>query len=124
MKTIAFSLWGGRVSPVFESSSQLFIIGLEDNLIAWQKTISLIPLSRMESIRILPENNVDVLICGAISTPYAKMIQAQGVELFAFVTGEFQHVLQAYLNGTITVSCSMPGCGRRRRRRRRGKNQQ
>ncbi len=68
----------------------------------------------------MPEHNVDILVCGAISNVYARMIEAQGIELIAFISGEFLDVFNAYLNGTITVNYSMPGC---RRRRRKGNNQ-
>ncbi len=122
MQTIAFSLWGSRISPVYESSTQLQLIGLKDSQTAWQKKLSLYRLSQMESIKILSENNVDTLICGAISNVYANMIQAQGIELLAFISGNFEDVLHAYLSGTIVLSCSMPGCRRKRRRRRRGHN--
>jgi len=122
METIAFSLWGNRISPVFESSSQLHIVGLEYSRIIRQKTVSLHGLSRMSVIEALPQNGVDTLICGAITNVYARMIEAQGIEVIGFISGEFRDVLRAYLSGTITVNFSMPGCARRRRRRRRGNN--
>jgi len=55
----------------------------------------------------MPVHNVDILVCGAISNLYARMIEGQGIELIAFISGNFRDVFNAYLNGTIMVNYSM-----------------
>ena len=123
MKTVACTVWGDWISPVFESSSQLCILQVEKGRISRQKTMSMCPLSWAGRIEMLLQHKADILVCGAISNVYSRMIEAQDIEVIAFVCGHYLDVIEAYLQKTIRTSCSMPGCGKRRRRRRRGGNQ-
>jgi predicted Fe-Mo cluster-binding NifX family protein len=53
---------------------------------------------------------VDTLICGAISRPLAYMITTAGINLIAWISGQVEDVLQAFLRGNVfDIQFLMPG---------------
>ncbi|MBN2126134.1 MAG: hypothetical protein JW821_17680 [Deltaproteobacteria bacterium] len=59
--------------------------------------------------------NVNILICGAISRPFARMLGAAGINVIPEISGLAEEVLEAYLQGTLFHGkFLMPGCRRRR----------
>ncbi len=65
--------------------------------------------SRAERLR---ELGVNVLICGAISNPLAKMLRGLGIVLIPWKCGLIEEVLTAYFSGTLEdARFSMPGIG-------------
>ncbi len=64
---------------------------------------------------------IDALVCGAISRPQEAFLQAYGVAVVPFVTGNLREVVDAWGAGTLgSDTFAMPGCGRGRGRRFRG----
>jgi len=54
--------------------------------------------------------NFEPLVCGAISRPLADMVMASGIEIFPYITGHIDNVLQAYMTGQLSnPEFSMPG---------------
>ncbi len=74
----------------------------------------------------LVDCGVEVLICGALSRPFAAMTVHSGIELVPFVTGGVEEVINAYMQGGLSdTRFRMPGyresppwCQQRRCRRR------
>ena len=61
----------------------------------------------------LREMGVRTLLCGGISTDLAREIEAGGVEVIPWVSGEVNEVLDAYLGGRLPdPRLTMPGCRR------------
>lgn len=111
-RIIAMAVWGDLIAPVFDSARIVFIATLEDGEISSTRTESLgpeLPYSRASG---LSEWGVEVLICGAISTDFARMLEMSGIEVIGFVSGNARQVLDAYRKGTLIRSVyAMPGCG-------------
>jgi len=58
----------------------------------------------------LGQLGVNVLICGSISNPLARLIEARGIRLVPWMTGPVDEVLQAYLAGALPADrFAMPG---------------
>ena len=80
-------------------------------------------------VGILSEYAVDVLICGAVSRPFAAMVIHSGIELIPFISGSTEEIIVAYLSGSLAdPRFFMPGhtkgmhwCSGRRCRRHGGK---
>ena len=108
---IAIPIWGNRMSPVFDTSSRLRVVDIADNRererteTEWQsKDLS----GRCIHIRNL---GVDVLICGAITGHFARLLRAAGIEVIPGISGDPEEVLNAYLEGTLSSArFLMPGC--------------
>ena len=116
---IAIPIWGERISPVFDTASNLLIVEIED-----QREISRFVICLDE--RQLPRRcyrikalEVDILICGAISRPFSSMLTASGIKVISWISGRIEEVLQVYLTGTpFHPGLLMPGCKRNRFMRR------
>jgi len=121
MPKVALTVWGSRISPVFESASRVHLVQVAKAQGTWLGDLPL-PPEPTSRIALLGENGIQVLICGAISGLQASIIQAWEIELIPFVTGQVSQVLTAYIQGRLnSEQFAMPGCfGRRKRRRRRG----
>ena len=124
---IAIPVHNERVSPLFDTAQRILIadimVGKEveraEHLIA-----GLLPRQRA---KLLSEQSVSQLICGAISLPMMNLVAAQGISVAPNIAGYVDEVLRAYTSGTLFSSqFMMPGCwgrggrGLRRRRGRRG----
>jgi predicted Fe-Mo cluster-binding NifX family protein len=54
---------------------------------------------------------VDTLICGAISSPFARMLASSGITIIPEIAGQTEEVLNAFLKGNLFDSkFLMPGC--------------
>jgi predicted Fe-Mo cluster-binding NifX family protein len=108
---IAIPIWGNRMSPVFDASSQLRIVDIADNR---ERTRTEINLQNQDlSRRCIHIRNlgVDILICGAITGYFARLLKATGIEVIPGISGNPEEVLSAYLNGTLSNGrFLMPGC--------------
>lgn len=118
---VALTIWEDRISPLFDSATMLLIVEVKNGCIVARhhRTIdSEMPISR---VSVLSECGIRIIICGAISQFYAHMIEAHGIRIIPFVTGEIERVLDAYLHNALFLpSFRMPGCGKQRRLRYRG----
>ncbi len=107
---IAIPTWNGRVSPVFDAASRLVVVevGEEGESSRFETDISenFLPSKAMR----LTGLGVDTLICGAISRPLAYMITTAGINLIAWISGQVEDVLQAFLRGNLfDIQFLMPG---------------
>jgi predicted Fe-Mo cluster-binding NifX family protein len=107
---IAIPTWNGRVSPVFDSASRLVVVevGEEGEYSRFETDISehFLPSKTMR----LTGLGVDTLICGAISRPLAYMVTTAGINLIAWISGQVEDVLKAFLRGNLLdTQFLMPG---------------
>jgi predicted Fe-Mo cluster-binding NifX family protein len=113
----AFSCWGQRIAPVFDTAQQVHIIEVESGRIVSERRELLAHDLPMQKMLRLSELGVGALICGAISRPLQAMVAAHGIQVISFVAGETTDVIQAWLKGGLNGSAfAMPGCTRCRRR--------
>lgn len=121
MTRIAIPEHQNRVSPVLDSSRNLLIVETtqdEDPLYHRENWCSVPPIVRASRLR---ELGIDVLLCGGISVWLSAQVEAQGIELIAWLAGDVQEVLTAYMKGQLpNPSLAMPGCCGQRQRRGRG----
>ena len=120
-QTIAFTIWQDRISPVFDSSKVVLILDIENSVEISRRSVTLETHAPLSRARELTDLGVHVLICGAISLPFANAIESMGINIFPFVAGDINSVICSYLDGTVhNPSFLMPGCRRKSRRRFRG----
>ena len=112
---LAIPEFNGRVSPVFDCCRRLLVIdtSLKDpDRIAYQDWSELECVKRPGRLR---EMEVRTLLCGGISTELARDIEAGGVEVIPWISGEVGEVLDAFLEGRLPDPLlTMPGCRRGR----------
>jgi predicted Fe-Mo cluster-binding NifX family protein len=112
-RKIAVTVWGQRVSPVFDSARTLLIAEVNGKSLTGTFRIAFDPERLLELLHLLRAQQVTLIVCGAVSEGPAAMIEAAGVELIPFIAGEVHQVLEHYLQGRpFDQHFRMPGCGK------------
>jgi len=118
---VAIAIWRERVSPVFDVARQVLVVE-----VPWKRwgdwtMEELGELSERSRVTRLSELNIELLVCGAISSPLWEMLMDAKIDVQPHVSGSLSQVLQAVADGRINDPIfRMPGCvsGRQGRRRR------
>lgn len=106
---IAIPIHGDRVMPRFGCAREMIIATVEDGKVLATKCLT----ATAYDIQSLSDaEQVSVLICGGIHPRFQQLLQQQNVEIIWGVVGQWQDVLQAYLNGTLQYDHTL--CWRRR----------
>ncbi len=118
---LAIAISKGRIAPLFDTSRRLLILELGEDRPVWSEDLELLEDGEFSRVAVMTRLNVHTLICGAISRELAASLEGRGVRVVAFISGDIDRVVQAFLADTLhsDVFC-MPGCGCRRRRRHSG----
>jgi predicted Fe-Mo cluster-binding NifX family protein len=117
---VAVTVWEDRISPVFDASRRLLIAKIENARITDRSYVIFDPERPANLARTLTELDVPVLICGAVSQDPANRINAGGITLIPFITGEVERVLEFYAKGnSLEPTFVMPGCHGRKHKTRR-----
>ncbi len=112
-RTIAVTVWGQRVSPVFDAAGTMLIAEIEGGALIGSTSLAFDPQRPLELLRVLRDRRVTCLICGAISEEPAALFEAADLELIPFVAGNVQRVLETVLEGdALGGEFRMPGCGK------------
>lgn len=113
---VAIPVFNGRVSPLFDTAQCLVIVDIQAGEEAARTDRPIAGLLPWQRAKLLSEDGVSDLICGAISAPMIHMLVANGVRITNNIAGSVDEVLKAYTAGTLPSSeFMMPGCRRRRR---------
>ena len=108
---IAISIWNDFVSNVFDFSSRILLVEIENDKEISRSRILLKSQSLSHRVDQLKNLQPDILVCGAISRTAAEMITASGIQLLPYITGRIEDVLKAYISGQLAKSqFAMPGC--------------
>ncbi len=120
---LAITIWGNRVSPVFDAAGTLLVAHIENRMILRKDYTSFNPEASADFIRLLKQMQVSVLICGAISTKPADLIVENDIKLISFVTGNAMDFLENFARKqTISKAFMMPGCSKQYCRHQKSKN--
>jgi predicted Fe-Mo cluster-binding NifX family protein len=111
VQTIGVTIWGHRVSPVFDSARNLLVIKLVNGSIAGLSNLEFDPDRPGQFVQLLRAQNIEVVICGAVSEGPAAVLEASGIELIPFIAGDVRQVVESFIRGTPEWSeFIMPGC--------------
>jgi len=111
---IALTIWNGRIAPVFDVAKVAWVIESQDQQKIRETRMTLPESSPAAKIIQLKAQNVEVLICGAISRETMLTAQSQGLKIYAFLAGEAREILTAWQENRLTNGhFAMPGCSRR-----------
>jgi len=106
---VALTVWGNRISPVFDSAQTLLVAEIENDKVI-KKSFEPFDSDSSDFSENLKKMDVSVLICGAISERPASIIASSEIKLIPFVTGTPAQILDLYLsNKPVSTSYFMPG---------------
>jgi predicted Fe-Mo cluster-binding NifX family protein len=119
---VAVAVWGERVSPLLDVSRRALLLDFDNGQVVSKRELAL-PDGRAEAkLEALHDQGVTTLLCGAVSQELAARARALGLELVAFLAGDVEAVVAAYLAGQLpNDELVMPGCRARRRQGQRWK---
>lgn len=118
MSKAAFSLWNGRIAPVFDVARQVRVVDVASGHKSAETDEWLPDGAPAQKVAALLSLSVGTLVCGAVSRPMRDMLEARAITVVPFVAGELGPVIQAWLEGRVTASeFAMPGGGGRGRGR-------
>jgi predicted Fe-Mo cluster-binding NifX family protein len=101
---LAVAVWGCEVSPVFDFAHQILVVQCQEDAERARYHYEIPEESMAARAERLRELGVNVLICGAISSPLAKMVSGLGITLISWKCGLIEEVLLAYFAGTLDDS--------------------
>ncbi len=115
MKT-AFSVLDQRIAPVFDTARHILLAGASNGERPTEGVRVIAGDNAQQWVIWFSEQKVDVLVCGAISRTLQNGLEASGIKVIPFVSGEVSEVMAAFSKGSIgDYAFTMPGCCRRRR---------
>lgn len=115
MTNIVLTIWENRISPVFDAAHDLMFAGIEDGKVVNSYCCNFDPDNVSSLIGMLRDQNVTIMVCGAISEFPAERITSSGIHLIPFISGEVDKVVGLLAKGkSIVPGFLMPGCGKRK----------
>jgi len=108
---VAIPVWSDQVSTVFDFARHILLVELNAGNEIGRSEHPLQEGPPIFRAKKLSRFGVEVLICGAISRPLARIVASHGIEIIPFVSGTVNDVLNAYLSGRLADShFCLPGC--------------
>lgn len=107
---IAITVWGNRISPVFDAASTLLLLEVDGHSVIERDIHRFQPSRHGIFVELLKENHVQLLVCGAICEAAVRRVEASGVEVAPFLAGEVEHLIESYLATEDFADFAMPGC--------------
>jgi len=98
---IAIPVWNDKVSPVLDTASRLLIVEIKDQSETSRFEIYLDHSDLSRRCFRIRNMEVDILICGALSRPFSRMLTASGIDVIPEISGQAEQVLDAYLQGNL-----------------------
>ena len=119
---IAVPIHEDHMAAVADFADTLMIFEIRDGMEIRRERVKFQTRVIPAMVGILSDHGVDVLVCGAVSRPFASMVIYSGIELVPFISGPTEDILRAYLCGRLAdPRYLMPGhtrsmhwCSRRR----------
>ncbi len=108
---VAFSVWNGRISPVFDVSQRLVVLDIDDGQIVSRLDEQDLIEDPLLKVARLKQINVGILVCGAVSRHLSDMLESSGIRIIPFIAGDAEDVIQAFMTDALSnPALAMPGC--------------
>ena len=126
--TIAVPVWNGNVSPVLDTAGTLKVFTVENGCIIDRHDYSIAKATPQEKARIIA-GNAGTIICGAVSSGLAMMLEEAGLTVYSWVMGNAERLVEVCAAGgepgpeSLMPGCRGSGTGRGRGRNRCGRPQ-
>jgi predicted Fe-Mo cluster-binding NifX family protein len=107
---VAVTVWGNRISPVFDSAQTLLVVDIRKAEIVDRKIRLFQATLFNRFLKLLEDMEVRVLICGALSRESVRQLAANDIEVISFIAGETERILELYIQERDLAQFAMPGC--------------
>lgn len=97
----AVPMFRGRVSPVLDTCNQMLLFETNGSKETMRTALSLEGIPLLERCRVLQEHGVRVVICGAVSDSFFKLLEHSKIKAICGIAGEIEEVIQAFHHGGL-----------------------
>lgn len=111
---VAIAHWQGRISPVFDEARDLWVVTVDGGREVGRDRLRLRTRNFLDRVRILCEQDIEVLLCGAISFSLENALEAAGIRVVGFLAGECEPILVSFLNARRHAAAPVRFSTRRR----------
>jgi len=98
---VAIPRFHERVAPCFEYSATITIFTVEEGRVISQRDFALQSRVALDRVRLLRDQEVDVLICGGVQETFEEVVKARGVEVISWVSGNVEELLKRFIRGSL-----------------------
>lgn len=109
---LAITVWENRISPVFDSAAQILLLELSEGRILRKRLVAVEDSSFATVLSLRKEEEIDLLLCGALCRRGEERLQAGGLEVLPFLSGDVDALVQSVMAGSDLSFFAMPGCRR------------
>jgi predicted Fe-Mo cluster-binding NifX family protein len=110
IRRTAVPVFMGRVSPVLDTCTQLFMLESDRKQETARKTIPMKGSSIFERAGEIQKLGIGAIICGAVSDSFYNLLREADIDLVCGITGDIGEVIEAYCSGTLAQPrFRMPG---------------
>ena len=114
---VAVPVWEGKISPVLDTAGKLLVVDTRGGDIVSRTEVPIAGKNLHEKADCI-KRHADVLICGALSRSIELYLTSLGIEVFPWVMGDAERLIEIYASGRIPEPAYvMPGCRRSGQRR-------
>jgi hypothetical protein len=101
IRRTAVPIFLGRVSPVLDTCTQLFMLDSDGITETVGQAIPMKGSSIFERFREIQRLGIGVIICGAVSDSFYNLLREADIDLVCGINGDIDEVIEAYRNGTL-----------------------
>ena len=112
---VAITVWGNRISPVFDSARSLLVAEIKDGEVLSWTGIDIEMTDSPKLLVFLEKMGVHCFICGAVCRSSLRIFTTTNIEVIPFITGRVDRFLEAICQQEDLSQFHMPGCGIGRR---------
>jgi predicted Fe-Mo cluster-binding NifX family protein len=98
---VAIPRFGESVAPCFEYSATVAIFTLRGRQIVSQVDFALQSHDPLDRLRLLRDQGVGTLICGGVQDRFEDLLEASGIRVISWVSGNVEELLEQYLDGRL-----------------------
>ncbi|MCP4677383.1 MAG: hypothetical protein GY854_18085 [Deltaproteobacteria bacterium] len=95
---IAVPRFEEEVAPCFDYSVNIVVFTIQNDNIIAEKKFTLSSQNTVDRIRLLRDQEVDVLICGGIQDRFEDMVKANGIRVISWVSGNVEDLIRDFLD--------------------------
>lgn len=107
---IGVTVWGNRISPVFDSARKLLVAQVENSKLIDQSFEEMELGGIGSGLEFFEKQEVKTLICGAITVEDSDKFEKLGIRLVPFIAGNAREVLNAFAQDEkLIFNYLMPG---------------
>ena len=100
---IAIPRVGEAVAPRLEYSATVAIVTVENGRVVDRLDFPIRSDESLDRIRLLRDQQVDIIICGGVQDVFEDMLRASGFEVISWVSGNIEDLLSLFLKGKLVT---------------------